>query len=212
MTNVNSTLLIDEYVVYIHTNITNNKKYIGITSYENPKRRWKGGSGYKNQPYFYNAIKKYGWDNFINEIIDKGLSKNEAESMEIELISKYNTTNKEFGYNLSNGGAKYGKHSDETKMKISMIRKGIIFSDEHRKNLSKAHKNIIQTPEQNYKNMMSNPRRKPVICVETQMVYASIRDAGRNTNISFKLIAAICNKKYGRKTAGGYHWKYYMKG
>ena len=51
---------IKKYFVYMHTS-PNNKRYIGITSYTNPKRRWKGGYGYHKNDYFYRAIQKYGW-------------------------------------------------------------------------------------------------------------------------------------------------------
>ena len=48
-----------EFLVYKHINIINNKIYIGITSYKNPKRRWKNGKGYTDQSLFWNAILKY---------------------------------------------------------------------------------------------------------------------------------------------------------
>lgn len=54
------------YKVYIHTNIINEKKYVGITK-QNLKRRWKNGWGYYDKSgrcYFWRAIQKYGWDNF----------------------------------------------------------------------------------------------------------------------------------------------------
>ena len=44
----------DTYCVYIHTNKINNKKYVGQTIHsDNPNLRWKNGSGYRNQLYFY---------------------------------------------------------------------------------------------------------------------------------------------------------------
>ena len=57
------------FSVYMHTNTINGKKYVGITSKE-PTRRWKGnGSGYRNNEHFWNAIQKYGWDNFEHDVI-----------------------------------------------------------------------------------------------------------------------------------------------
>lgn len=91
------------YLVYMHIS-PNNKRYIGITSHSNPKRRWKGGYGYHNNEYFYRAIKKYGWDNFQHEIIASNLSKDDACKMEIDLIEKYHTRQPKFGYNYSSGG------------------------------------------------------------------------------------------------------------
>ena len=46
---------------------------------------------------------------------------------------------------------------------------------------------------------------KKVICIETGIIYNSIEEAKRKTNVL--AIGEVCRKN--RKTAGGYHWKYY---
>ena len=127
------------YKVYIHKNKINNKVYIGITSIK-PEERWRNGHGYIKQMLFYNAIKKYGWDNFKHEILFENLTKEEAEQKEIELIAQYNSTNICFGYNIQNGGNSVGKFTDETKKKMSESHKGLVFSQEHINNLRKARK------------------------------------------------------------------------
>lgn len=111
------------YYVYKHTS-PSSKVYIGITSQNPPERRWQRGLGYKNQKYFYNAIQKYGWDNFKHEILYSGLSKEEAEKKEIELIAYYNSTDRNYGYNFSNGGNCVGTMLPATKKKISIANKG----------------------------------------------------------------------------------------
>lgn len=90
------------YTVYKHTNKINGKVYIGITR-QTPERRWQNGKGYKGT-YFWNAISKYGWDNFKHEILFDGLSKEEACALEIKLIAKYGSDNRERGYNICEGG------------------------------------------------------------------------------------------------------------
>ena len=90
------------YSVYKHTT-PNNKVYIGITGIK-PEYRWKKGYGYHNHSYFFNAIKKYGWDNIKHDILYIGLTKQEAEKIETELIAKYDSTNKTKGYNICLGG------------------------------------------------------------------------------------------------------------
>ena len=102
--------------------VPNSKKYIGITS-KNVQSRWRKGLGYFNHKYFYNAIKKYGWNNIEHKIICTSLTENEAKEMERELILKYNTLNREYGYNLTQGGdGRVGKGliSDEEKYKHSL--------------------------------------------------------------------------------------------
>lgn len=94
----------EKYFVYCHTNKINSKKYIGITSLKKPEYRWGvNGYGYRFQN-FYKAIKKYGWSNFEHEILYSNLTQKDAFEKEIELIEKYKTNQKEFGYNISVGG------------------------------------------------------------------------------------------------------------
>ncbi len=90
------------FCVYMHT-APNGKKYVGITT-QKPNRRWHFGSGYRHNEYFYRAIKKYGWNNFKHEVLFDNLSQKEAEKKEIELIKKYNLTNRNKGYNIHSGG------------------------------------------------------------------------------------------------------------
>ena len=92
------------YKVYIHKNKINDKVYIGITGQKNVKDRWKKGNGYKGQVQFYNAIQKYGWDNFTHKVLYDNLTKEEACEKEKELIKEYDSINPLYGYNLEKGG------------------------------------------------------------------------------------------------------------
>ena len=92
----------NNYIVYIHTNKYNNKKYIGITC-RDPKIRWGlNGNGYSSQDKFFNAIKKYGWDNFSHDIVAKNLKEQEAKELETYYIDLYDTINN--GYNILREG------------------------------------------------------------------------------------------------------------
>lgn len=92
------------YIVYKHTNQINGKSYIGISSQSLYSRSGSNGKNYKKNKHFYGAIQKYGWDNFSHEVLLDGLSKEEAQQKEIELIAKYRSNNSQYGYNISSGG------------------------------------------------------------------------------------------------------------
>ena len=90
----------------------------------NPYRRWEYGNGYKHNQYFDRAIRRYGWDNFEHQILYSGLSKEDAEAKERELINRYHTTNRDFGYNLTSGGEVGKRHSPESRDKMSKAKIG----------------------------------------------------------------------------------------
>lgn len=136
-----------KYFVYMHIS-PNGKRYIGIT--QNCLKRWRNGLGYWRNKYFYNAIQKYGWNNFEHIVVAENLTLDEAEEIEIELIAKYKTNEKEFGYNHAEGGKiNHGyKLSDETRKKLSEshigipnANKGKSISEEHKNKISKSLKN-----------------------------------------------------------------------
>lgn len=141
------------FTVYMHIS-PNNKVYIGITSQTLNGRSRLDGSGYCLNTYFWRAIQKYGWNNFQHIIIGENLSQNEACELEIELIKKYNSTNPDYGYNISLGGdlGNYGRHcSDEVKRKISMKNTGRVKSEEERKRISERMKGKKHSSEHNRK-------------------------------------------------------------
>ena len=109
------------YSVYKHET-PSGKVYIGITKQE-PKKRWLHGKGYQKQDYFYNAIQKYGWDNIKHEVLFTGLTKEEANQKEIELIEKYKSNQREFGYNIRDGGYN-ATHSAESREKLKQANLG----------------------------------------------------------------------------------------
>ena len=87
------------YKVYMHTNLSNGKKYVGIT--KKPLReRWNNGRGYSYNLKFYKDIVKYGWDEgFSHELIKDNLDYLQARKMENELVEKYDLVKN--GYNNS---------------------------------------------------------------------------------------------------------------
>lgn len=85
--------------IYKITNLINNKIYIGQTN--NPNRRWREHCDSNSKCIkLRNAIKKYGSENFVFEIIEGPIANyNEREKY---WITQYNSINE--GYNIAEGG------------------------------------------------------------------------------------------------------------
>lgn len=219
------------YTVYQHKNKLNGKMYFGITG-RKPEERWgKNGRNYKSTPHFFSAINKYGWDNFEHNILYENLTKEEALSKEKELIKKYNTQDKNLGYNILDGGQltelplevrmKMSKSmignknglghpcSEEKKKKISEAQKGRKLTKGHRDKLSEAAKkrHVPCSEDKRLKLSQSYPYKKKVFCLETNCVYPSVQECARQLGLHATNVAKVC--KDTLKTTGGYHLKYY---
>ena len=89
-------------VIYKITNVINNKVYIGQTV-NTIKHRWYQHCNRKGCTSLYNAILKYGKENFNIEIIET-LPIEKLDEREIYWISFYKSNTKKFGYNILLGG------------------------------------------------------------------------------------------------------------
>ena len=224
--------MIDIYTVYKHTNKINNKVYIGITSRKVEDRWGYNGSNYKTSPHFFSSINKYGWCNFKHEILFDGLTKEEACLKEKELIKEYNSNNRNFGYNQTDGGECFVLNEDarhkmslamignknglgkpcskEKARKISESQKGKFVSDETRRKQSEIAKRREYHPcseETKEKLKNSYPNMKKVYCVETDTIYKSVQECARQLGIDVSAVSAVCRGKH--KTTKGFHLKYY---
>lgn len=197
------------YFVYSHTNLLNNKIYIGITK-QNPYTRWGiKGSNYKDSPKFWNAIQKYSWDNFQHDILYSECTKEEACSLEKTLIAKYRSNEDEFGYNMTSGGENHYTFTDEVKNKLreqKIGEKNPMYGMHHTEEV-KQHLSEVQ------KELTINGRQhaKKVKCVETGIIYYSCKEAARKTGSGNEKqcthIADVCDGK--RNTCNGYRWEWY---
>lgn len=208
-----------EYCVYKHTT-PSGKVYVGQTC-QDLELRWQNGNGYKGQ-VFYQAVQKYGWDNIEHEILKTNLTKDEANNIEKMYIALYQSNHRDFGYNQTEGGEGQAGFSPtiETREKISSTLMGHTVSEETRKKLSETQKGKPKNYTAEYLQRLRDERlgkpllsekqleaiSKPVLCVETGVIYKSVREAGRITGIDYNAISKVCNHKYGFKTAGGYNW------
>ena len=184
------------WCVYIHTNKTNNKTYIGITC-KSPKDRWRGGANYKHNVYFNNAIMKYGWNNFEHIIFAENLCKSEAHKIERSLIALWKSNKRQYGYNLSSGGESSHsgcRHSLETKEYLRQINLG---------------NNNPRRREKRKEIITNKSKTKQVYCAELDKVFSSIQQVADLFGIEASNISKCC--KGMRYTAGKMHWKYISK-
>lgn len=56
-----------------------------------------------------------------------------------------------------------------------------------------------------------DPHKKPIICLDTGVVYTCSVDVEEKTGICRQTVAACCRHEKHRKTAGGYHWLFYSE-
>lgn len=149
------------YSVYIHINKFNGKVYVGITC-RKPEYRWNNGKGYyKNaQSKMYNAIQKYGWENFEHKILFENLTKEEAEKKEIELIEQYKSYDDKFGYNITKGENCIGNMTEETRKKISEAHKGRKMSEEQKEKIRQTCRKTWQEKIKNGYVMSEETKQK----------------------------------------------------
>ena len=196
------------YTVYCHTNKVNGKKYIGITK-NSPERRWQNGYGYKNNKHFFSAINKYGWDSFLHEIWYTNLTFDEACKIEREMIKKYDSTNPKNGYNVDSGGNGNESVSEAHRKAISNGRKGKPHPHKGRP-LNGDKSPTFGTHRSEYvKQRSRESNSKPVICVETGIVYSSGLDACKKTGISNSCVSYSCKTA---KPTKGFHFQFYLGG
>ena len=216
------------HCVYMHRNKINGKKYIGQAK-GNPAKRW--GKGYKSCTCFYNAIQKYGWNNFDHLILIDNITLEEANYYEIEFIKALKTTDRDYGYNLQLGGNN-GNQSLQTKEKISKSNIGkhknfgknnAFYGKKHKpetieiiraKNIGRIHSEEEKAKRrQSLKGKQAgilHSNIKPVLQFDKNGIFIRewqyINQARDCLGIDPSTIVRCCKGR--QKTAGGYIWKY----
>ena len=207
------------YTVYKITG-PDGKVYIGQTG-DTLKKRWSRGYNVmrKRRGAIGEAIAQLGKENFTIEALCTNLTQEGAWALEAWFIEYYDSLNPEKGYNGKTGGQNKGSRMNEAAKE--KLRKLYEESPEYRKSLSEGVlRSYAKNPERrkNKSELMkrlcaegkndcfiySDNRPRPVMCVETGVVYSSLREAARVTGINN--ISAACKGIYIH--AGGYHWKF----
>jgi len=107
--------------------VINQKKYIGqsLNIEIRGKRHLRELSNNCHwNTHLQHSFNKYGIDNFLFEIIEE-CTKDELNEKEMFYIKHFKSYNREFGFNLEQGGNFNKTISEETKIKISQSMKGV---------------------------------------------------------------------------------------
>jgi group I intron endonuclease len=141
------------YTIYRATCVINGKIYIGFTSqlpedriYQHQKDSKRGDT------CFYYAIRKYGWDSFVWDILYQSLEMLHTKDVMEEFFIRENNSfinfEKSNGYNMSLGGdGRPGlKHTEESISLMKKNRSGIPCPEWQKKFLSELYKGKPQPP------------------------------------------------------------------
>lgn len=218
------------YYIYKITNSFDGKFYIGKTN--DLEKRWYNHvycALVKKEPYyFYNAIRKYGAEFFISEIIEECESDEQALLREKYWIFFLKSNNSEIGYNMTDGGDGVSglkrtdesknkqraqmlgrRHSDETKSKMSKSAIGKIKSDETKQKMSKAKSGENNgmfgvshryDTKQKLSVFQSNRIRDPL----TEEHKQKNREAALKQDFSFRIPIQIKNEIVSLYSSGNY--------
>ena len=199
--------------IYLLRNKLDGMEYIGQTTNSIEERL---RNGYKPGTKIREAIDRDGLENFEHEVLEDGLTEEEADEKEQHYIRTRNTLWPN-GYNLEGGGKHNSVHS-LTKEKISQSKMGVPLSEEHIDSLKEAWKHRSHTQSEETKLKRSNAElnrpdlSRPVrrFTKDGQFIkeYPSACEAQRQTGISQSNITRCCQHKYGFKTAGKSVWEY----
>lgn len=215
-----------QYYIYITTNLINQKKYIG-------KRKCKCdidrdtyiGSG----KILKSAIKKYGKENFVKDILEICENEEVCNEREKYWIAFYNAVHNDEFYNIASGGEggdTYAGLSDEELARIRQIksakssgennpRYGAIVTIETRDKISQGvREHCLKTGKSSTSGKFGKDNKLsiPIFCVELNQIFYGIREASRMLNIPMPNIIRSL-KSSGKYSAGKIddkklHWLY----
>lgn len=210
--------------IYCIENLVNGKKYIGqsVNIYD----RWKKHVNALNNhchdnDYLQKSWDKYGANNFkfyILEICDA----NKLNGREVYYIEKYDTLNRNKGYNIAAGGNQNGL-SLEHRKRISDALIGHVLSEDTKRKVSEHHADVSGENNPMYGKHHSNEAKQkvsdankgrpswrknktPVHCIDLDVNFECAAEAGEKLKLHSNLILQCC---YGnRKSTGGHQFEF----
>ena len=197
-------------VIYKATCMISGKSYIGQTN-NFEKRKAQHLRSKDNYP-FHCAIRKYGEDNFIWEILEECEISNLNER-EIYWIDQYDTYNN--GYNCTLGGDNADALNNWRKNNPEQVKQQALAALEKANEYNRQHKEELLKHLAEVRQKGVDKTKRKVKCIELDLVFDSLADAERwsasedNPNgikANHQHISKVCRGQ--RNTCGGYHWEY----
>ena len=111
------------WLIYKHTCLDSGKIYVGYTS-KTLDIRWRDhvAKSLRGRQKFYAALRKYGTECWLHEILQEGISTlDEAETAERHWIKTLHANDPSTGYNMTEGGdgGRTHAHSPEHRQRMS---------------------------------------------------------------------------------------------
>ena len=197
-------------VIYKATCLQTGRCYIGQT--KNFRTRKLQHERAKDDYIFHKAIRKYGKNSFVWEILEE-CPYNKLNEREIFWIARFDSYNN--GYNSTQGGdnadslLNWKKNNKDKELEYA--RNGLKFANEY----------WDRHPEERKTNILAiqksavEKRKKKVRCIELDLIFDSLsaaedwskgKDNPNHTIAYHQHISKVCNGQ--RHTTGGYHWEY----
>lgn len=154
--------------IYCFTNLITNKKYIGSTI-QDPKVRYnqhiynaKNENAHQHNYPLYQAMRKYGLDNFTFEILYQDMhTEEEIRDIEADFIKTYNTVSP-YGYNQTE-------------------------NTQHPLNDAISYEKMSNTKRENGKEVVEVDENKQILSI-----WRSLTDCAEDTQIPIRQIGAVC--------------------
>jgi group I intron endonuclease len=166
----------------------------------------------KEQPKLYNSLKKYGYDNHVVELI------HQCQETNLTILERYyqelykTVENDNLNCFLVTTKDKTGRHTEETKRKMSESAKGKKKSAEHIAKLpqnQKGYKGKKRSEETKLKQSLNNGKARKVYqyTKENEFIKEWINVTAAEKAYSINNISAAALGKL--KTCGGFKWSYH---
>lgn len=187
------------FVYSIQCNVEPCREYIGQTNREDlavRMRAHKSSARTGKTQYLYNAIRKYGWENFTVRVLHtfpkEGDWQERLDRLEIYEIAQRNTLAPN-GYNLESGGHANKTMHEDTKQLMSLAKSG----RPARPMTDKDKSGLVQKVQvEQWSNDGQTFIRR----------FDSIKEASEIVQVHRQCIYRVC--RGSAKTAGGFCWRY----